>query len=206
MSAFKKTLTLISILMLTLVFSTVDAKSQGNGVSETREYKVAVTKARITADSLLRQYKKALLNQGGIKQAFLAVCVELWQDIAMEHSARTGYTVRRTSLKYRNPINKPTSDEKRVLKDLNRLYKNNKLSAGYENHSIVEKGKVKYLLYIRPLMTNKMCLSCHGTSSDITPDISRIIKKLYPKDKAVGHTAGDIRGAVTIMIPMDETN
>jgi len=38
----------------------------------------------------------------------------------------------------------------------------------------------------------------------LTPEISRIIKKLYPKDKAVGHVEGDIRGAVSIMIPMDE--
>jgi len=143
MSTFKKGLTFISILMLMLVFSTVDAKvtkSAGLEISETREYKEALTKARLTADSLLRQYKQALLNKGGIKQAFLAECVELWQGIAVENSAKTGYTV--TSLKYRNPINKPTSDEKRVLKDLDRLYKKGELKARHENHSIVEKGKV----------------------------------------------------------------
>ncbi len=182
-----------------LVLSTVDARSAGLEISETREYKEALTKARLTADSLLRQYKQALLSQGGIKQAFLAECVELWQGIAVEYSSKTGYIVRRTSLKYRNPINKPTPDEKRVLKDLNRLYKKGELKAGHENHSIVEKSKVKYLLYIRPLITNRMCLNCHGTSSDITPEIGRIIKKLYPKDKAVGHEVGDIRGAVSIM-------
>jgi len=189
MRTFKKGLTFISILVLMIVVSTVDAKSPSNEVAETKEYKEALTKARLTADSLLKQYKQALLNKGGIKQAFLAECVELWQGIAVEHSARTGYTVRRTSLKYRNPLNKPTPDEKRILKDLNKLHKNNRIKAGYENHSIVEKGKVEYLLYMRPLITNKMCLHCHGTSSDITPEIRRLIKKLYPKDKAIGYKA-----------------
>ncbi len=210
MFTFKKGLTFISILVLMFIFTTVDtgdAKVTKNAeieISERREYKEALTKARLTADSLLRQYRQALLSNGGVKQAFLAECVELWQGIALAYSAKTGYTVRRTSLKYRNPINKPTSDEKRVLKYLDRLYKKGKLKPRHENHSIIKKGKVKYLLYVRPLITNKACLSCHGTSSDITPEIGRIIKKLYPKDKAVGHEAGDIRGAVSIMIPIDE--
>jgi hypothetical protein len=166
----------------------------------------AITKARSAANSLLKDMKTAMktsMKEGGLEKAFLG-CSVVAQDIASNHSAKTGYTIRRTSLKYRNPLNKPTRNEKRVLKRFKKLNKRGKITASHENHSIVKEGKVKYLLYMRPLITKKFCLKCHGNPEQISTEIGKLIKEKYPKDKATGFSVGDIRGAVSVMIRLGE--
>lgn len=45
------------------------------------------------------------------------------------------------------------------------------------------------------IITNKMCLQCHGTiNQDILPQTLSKIKKLYPEDKATGYTENQVRG------------
>ncbi|VAW34936.1 hypothetical protein MNBD_DELTA02-867 [hydrothermal vent metagenome] len=205
MFSFKRNLALILILALPLIHTAVDAAETGQGPSEFINYKEALKKARLTTDIVVKHYNQALLNKGGIREALIE-CVKTGQEITSSYSAKTGYIVRRTSLKYRNPLNMPTPDEKRILKGFNRLNHAGKIKPGYENHSIVQKGKVKYLLYMRPLVTKRLCLNCHGGVSDISPDISRIIKKAYPADRATGYAIGDIRGAVSIMVPLEKTH
>ncbi len=46
--------------------------------------------------------------------------------------------------------------------------------------------------YIKPIKTGGLCLECHGQSVD--PDLQKKIKKMYPKDLAVGFEVGDVRG------------
>jgi len=45
---------------------------------------------------------------------------------------------------------------------------------------------------LRPIQTVPMCLTCHG--QNIAPTIKAKISQLYPRDRAVGYTVGDIRG------------
>jgi hypothetical protein len=46
-----------------------------------------------------------------------------------------------------------------------------------------------------PILTNKMCLQCHGDlEKDITKNTLNKINQLYPKDKATGYKENEIRG------------
>jgi len=46
--------------------------------------------------------------------------------------------------------------------------------------------------YVEPIMTQPLCLSCHGSS--LHPDIAAKIGELYPDDQATGFSEGDFRG------------
>lgn len=46
--------------------------------------------------------------------------------------------------------------------------------------------------YVEPIMTQPVCLSCHGSS--LHPDIAAKIGELYPDDEATGFSEGDFRG------------
>ena len=44
-----------------------------------------------------------------------------------------------------------------------------------------------------PIMTNKLCLQCHGTiDMDITPSVLSLINEKYPEDKAVGYAENEL--------------
>lgn len=46
-----------------------------------------------------------------------------------------------------------------------------------------------------PITTDKMCLQCHGKSqTDVLPNTVAKIRKLYPHDKALEYSVGDLRG------------
>ncbi|MDI6743750.1 MAG: DUF3365 domain-containing protein [Thermodesulfovibrionales bacterium] len=80
-----------------------------------------------------------------------------------------------TSLKLMNPENAPDAFEKKALQD----FETKKL----KDSSTVEKiGRSYYFRYIAPLYVEKACLHCH--------------------DKQ-GYNVGDIRGAISVSIPMD---
>lgn len=82
-----------------------------------------------------------------------------------------------TSLKLTNPENAPDEFEKKAL-------------ARFEQTSIKELvsietiDKLKYLRYISPLYVEKACLKCHAEQ---------------------GYKIGDVRGAISITIPMEKT-
>ena len=62
----------------------------------------------------------------------------------------------------------------------------------------VELGGGRYG-YIEPIMTQPLCLSCHG--SDLPPDIADKIGELYPNDEATGFSEGDFRGVFWVEFP-----
>jgi hypothetical protein len=54
-----------------------------------------------------------------------------------------------------------------------------------------DNGKV--FAYMQPIMTGKLCLTCHG--SQLAPPVAEALATHYPNDQAVGFKEGDLRGA-----------
>ena len=102
-------------------------------------------------------------------------------------------TIRRTALKYRNPANKPTADEERILK----LFASQK-EKGIVNDSlkaITEKEANGTIHFYKPIILQPMCANCHGNKSDIAQTaLWKTIDTLYPSDLAYGFKPGDLRG------------
>ena len=82
-----------------------------------------------------------------------------------------------TSLKLINPENTPDEFERRALY----LFEQNSLN---ETMTVIDIENSKYFRYISPLYVEESCLVCHSQQ---------------------GYRVGDIRGAISITIPIDKT-
>lgn len=105
-----------------------------------------------------------------------------------------GISVKRTSLKERNPANLPQDDERIVLENMQKMLKEKTLPA-----YIMEKTEKGYKYYRPLVIKNPTCLACHGDISK-NPELSQFMKEHYPLDKATGYKMGELRGAVVVEI------
>ncbi|WP_173980189.1 ATP-binding protein [Magnetospirillum sp. UT-4] len=131
------------------------------------------------------------VQAGGPLEA-IAVCNEKAPGIAKAHAAKSGWSVGRTSLKLRNPGNKPDAWEAKVLADFDA-----RRAAGESPDTLVAAATVDgSFRFMKAIPTAELCLNCHGR--DVKPEVMARIEKLYPADLARGYKPGDIRGAFTL--------
>jgi uncharacterized protein DUF3365 len=108
---------------------------------------------------------------------------------AEKFSAATGVSLKQTSDKYRNPLNKPDAFEKGVLAKF--------AGAGWEKGKgyaeVVDHGGKKAVRYVQPLYIAKPCLSCHGDPKGEL-DVAGRAKE--------GYAEGELRGGVSVIVPI----
>jgi hypothetical protein len=142
----------------------------------------------------------AAIKSGGAPHA-VSVCNSKAPEIAGDMSKAKGWSIGRTSLKLRNPANRPDAWEKKVLEDFEARKAKGEKPMGMEFAEIVDDGGKKQFRYMSAIPTaEKPCLACHGAK--IPAAVEEALKADYPNDKARGYKAGDIRGAFTISIPV----
>jgi len=125
------------------------------------------------------------IKTGGLENA-LAYCNE--NALALTDSLSDVYDVeiKRTSLKLRNPNNRPTADEVEILNQYEEAKnRGESLMAMLNEVSGVKK-------FYAPILVHDACMKCHGSISDIS--IYDSIIKHYPDDLATGYSMGDFRG------------
>lgn len=155
---------------------------------------------RTTAVEFMKGLKNILINQiqtGGVLQA-VYVCSDTAQVLTNNFGIEKGVFIKRVSFKNRNVNNSPDEFEKKVLNKFELLKQNNELNDQTEHSEIVKEGEFTYIRYLKPILVQSECLNCHGTESDILPEVKEHISKRYPQDKAVGYKIGDLRGAVSL--------
>jgi cytochrome c553 len=109
----------------------------------------------------------------------------LTDSMAVLHNA----TIKRVSDKPRNKNNKANSDELGYINTFKTLVAEQK-----EISPIVKETKEDVHVYY-PIITNTMCLQCHGKpETNIKPDVLKQIALLYPKDKAKSYSENQVRG------------
>lgn len=138
------------------------------------------------------------IARGGPESA-IAVCRDKAPELARAASAQTGWNIRRVSLRNRNPKAVPDTWERAALEEFDRR------AALGENPTTLEKGEAVVTdagrpeyRYMKALPVQQICLACHGPGDKLTPAVTSQLRKLYPDDKAVGYSLGQIRGAMTI--------
>ncbi|HMS27097.1 MAG TPA: DUF3365 domain-containing protein [Burkholderiaceae bacterium] len=138
------------------------------------------------------------IAKGGPASA-VEVCNVKAPQMAKAASEQTGWTIKRVSLQNRNPKAVPDAWERAVLEDFD------KRAAAGESPATLEKGELinsdangKEYRYMRALPVGSICLTCHGTADKLNADVKTKLQLLYPNDKAVGYTVGQLRGAMTI--------
>jgi hypothetical protein len=139
------------------------------------------------------------LKTGGFEGA-VAVCATRAQAKTADYRRSSGNDIRRVSLRRRNPANEPDAFERRVLESFDRLPA--EARAGAEHWELVREDGRETLRYLKPVVANAMCLTCHGERARMPPAVQAVIAKEYPDDRATGFSAGDVRGAVSVRIPL----
>ena len=156
--------------------------------------------ARSVATSVPPKLLQVLLSeiQKGGPEGAITVCRDQAPKMAMAASQSTGWQIRRVSLKNRNPKAVPDAWERAVLEDFDR-----KAAAGVNLASlekgevVVEDGKQSYR-YMKALPTQELCMNCHGPTERLGAAVKAKLVELYPADKGVGYSIGQVRGAMTI--------
>lgn len=159
--------------------------------------------ARSVASSVppkLLQVLSAEIAQAGAASA-VGVCNEKAPQMAMAASQQSGWAIRRVSLRNRNPKALPDAWERAALEEFDRRAASGESAATLEKSAMVEEGGRKEFRYMKALPVQTLCLSCHGTTDAIPADVAAKLHALYPDDKAVGYSLGQIRGAMTIRKP-----
>jgi len=55
---------------------------------------------------------------------------------------------------------------------------------------------------MKALPTQDLCLACHGTDDRLDKQVKAKLKEMYTDDKAIGYSAAQIRGAITVKKPL----
>jgi hypothetical protein len=113
---------------------------------------------------------------------------------------RTGIHIKQTSLKLRNPEDAPDKWEAQVLKNM----ESPDYPKGKTYSEVILPNGKKVYRYMKPLYIEEPCLLCHEEREKIPAYIRTYLEEHYPTDEAVGYKLGDLRGAISITIPLNE--
>lgn len=163
-----------------------------------------LARARQAADALvarLREVLAAALEKQGPAGA-VDVCAERAQAETGAAAAELGLSVRRVSLRHRNPADAPDAYERATLERLEAEMKTKGLPAEVAEVVTPAAGGAPELRYLRPVVVAPHCLACHGQPNELAPGVAEILARRFPGDTATGYAAGDLRGAVSVRVPL----
>ncbi len=155
------------------------------------------TAAAALNETLGTRMTRSLRDSG--PEAAMSVCAWQARALADEVGQKEGVTVRRTSLKLRNPANAPDAYEK----DLLALLAARAREGDLPEESLDERrenGRTVYR-YAKPLVAGPLCITCHGRDGEIPGEVRKMLESRYPEDAATGYAAGELLGIVSVVIP-----
>ena len=164
-----------------------------NPMQESREVAAAMLKE-------LGQQLQAAMAEGGVLNA-IGVCHTQAPAIAARISKEENITITRIGTRVRNPVlGVPNDWQALALKEFEDGLAKGQKPADMEFVQAVKAGAGSRmeLRYGKPIVTQPMCLACHGSGDDISPQVKAKLDELYPQDKATGYKAGELRGAVVV--------
>ncbi|MBS1191234.1 MAG: cytochrome c family protein [Rhodocyclaceae bacterium] len=142
------------------------------------------------------------VGQKGVADA-IPVCREQAPKLIQQVREATGWSIRRVSLKVRNPERgQPDNWETATLQEMER-----KLAAGtkpetLEKSEIVQESGKSYFRYAKALPVADVCVACHGPAESMDGSLKAKLAETYPHDQAVGYSRGQIRGILSVKRPL----
>ena len=168
-------------------------------IATTSAQKADIDSAKIAANTFAGALKSELvkaIKSGGLISA-LDVCNSVAMPITEQSANDHGVQISRVSLKNRNPENMPNAWQTKVLQDFDQRAANGEPINSIAYAGIIESSNKKQLHFMKALPTEKACLDCHG--SHLSTEVSAKINALYPNDKAIGYSEGQVRGAIVVV-------
>lgn len=191
-------LTIVTVLVLLIFFvlaGYLDYRQEREKMLET-----AVAKARILSEEAIRtrEYLSDQYLVGDVElseKRFSLIPVVVSGRIGERVARNLGYGLRQVSERYRNPDNAPDAFE---ISALHQFYADDSLAEVYAPTTLAGQPVFRYL---RSFVAKKSCLQCHGRP-ETAPEF---LKNRYPveKDQAYHYRLGEVIGAASIIIPME---
>ncbi len=190
---------LFILLAASLLSQCKDAsRTQKQDVSDTgpAQSESTVTLNRETARAIALQTQAALgstlkqqIAQNGAAAA-ITFCNVRALPITDSLAAVHGVAISRITDRARNPINRATPGEERIMEGMRGILEQAK---GDPVPAMADSlGSETYYF---PIVTNNLCLNCHGQpETDIDPAVLQEIQNRYPADSALGYGPGQLRG------------
>mgnify|MGYP004449612589 CR=1 FL=1 len=138
------------------------------------------------------------IQDKGVEEA-VVFCNERAYPLTDSMSTNFNARIKRVSDKPRSPKNAANASELAYIETFKK-----EVAAGGSVEPILkeENGKV-YFYY--PIVTNSMCLNCHGTpGKTIQPNVAQHLSRLYPDDMALGYNENEVRGIWSIVFDAPE--
>jgi hypothetical protein len=173
--------------------------------AQAQDLEALTQEARAITGQLTQQLggalKKELADKG--PAGAVSVCKELAPNISAALSNQHGAKISRVSLKPRNPVlGFADAWEQDALAKFDQRATAGDKPETLEHAEIVDEPAGKFFRYMKALPVQPMCLACHGDAQSVPEAVRAQLAKDYPADRAVGYSAGQIRGAVTIKKPL----
>lgn len=109
-------------------------------------------------------------------------------------------SLRRTSLRVRNPANAPDAADRAALALIKEQLEQGDPVAKVLVQQVALPGQPREWRVYRPLSAMKQCLECHGETVALAPGVTERLKELYPGDAAVDYKDRDWRGLIRVSI------
>lgn len=150
---------------------------------------------------VVKAMEEAVADKGVAES--IPVCKDEAPKLVKEMRERTGWSIRRVSLKTRN-ADRATPDawETAVLADFDKRAAAGEAPQTMEKSELVSENGKSYLRYMKALPAAPICMNCHAATENLDPKLQAKLKEIYPQDKAVGYEPGQVRGALTVKRPL----
>jgi Protein of unknown function (DUF3365) len=161
--------------------------------------------SRAVAVSLMQELGAALKKEiaAGGPESAVNVCTEIAPTLARKYSLENGWRVTRVSLKARNAmLGTPDVWEQQALADFDARAVAGEGADKLEYSALVDEPSGRYFRYVKALLVQPLCLACHGQSEQLSDAVKGNLAKIYPHDRAIGYSLGQVRGAISIKRPL----
>ncbi len=199
----KNIYSILLVLLIVLFSACKNEKKEDRSLQQKKENTEAISKINpsyqqiglniaFTTKSQLGKNLMGTIKERGTVAA-LQFCnikaIALTDSMATIHKAR----IKRVSDKTRNPNNRANETELKNIEVFKSMLTNK------EEIAPITETKNDSIYFYYPIVTNSMCLKCHGSpNKDIDPTILLSLKDLYPNDEAIGYSENQVRGVWSI--------
>lgn len=166
-------------------------EQENNNISKEKNYLLIGKKLAIqTKESLGENLKQAIGTRGfsGAVEFCNIQAIPITDSVSKSLHAK----IKRVSDKPRNKMNQAREGEIFYIDMCKQS-----LAEGKELKPFISEDENKMIAYY-PIVTNQMCLNCHGSSKDIASETLAKINSLYPEDQATGYNENELRGLFVI--------
>lgn len=164
-----------------------DVPAANDVQKDTTDYQAKGLEFATQAKNTLGKNLVNAINTQGTENA-LSFCSSSALTLTDSVAASLDVKLKRVSDKNRNPKNAANKDELTYIENLKKvLVKGEKLKP-----MVKENGNTVIAYY--PILTDQLCMQCHGKTTEISPATSAKLKEIYPSDLATGYSINEVRG------------